>query len=196
MGQEDAGRAWGYIEEALTIWRDLEDHANAAIALGNLGNLAWNRGDVKGGRASYEEALMIQRTLGNKYGAAVMLVNLGEIACEQGDFQLAYQRLSDCLCLCRDIGDRRQAAYGFGALAELAQVRGEAGRASRLLGAAVSLREAIGHVLSPATRAEHERRVDELRSSLGEEAFERAFTAGRALSWEQAIVYALEEGGD
>jgi len=38
--------------------------------------------------------------------------------------------------------------------------------------------------------------VARVRAALGEQAFETAWTEGRALTLEQAIAYALEEGSD
>jgi hypothetical protein len=73
-------------------------------------------------------------------------------------------------------------------------VHGDNDRAARLDGAADALRGAIGSPLPPNEQCEHERRLSELRAALGDGTFERAFTAGRALTWEQAVAYALEGG--
>ena len=67
-----------------------------------------------------------------------------------------------------------------------------AGCVERRGGATTALRQLIGMPLPPQDGARQERWLRELRASLGEEAFERAFAAGRALSWEQAIALALE----
>jgi hypothetical protein len=78
-------------------------------------------------------------------------------------------------------------------LAAVAQERPEPERAARLLGAATGLRETLRHSLPPPERSANERRMQDFRAILGEEAFERACAAGRAIPWEQAIAYALED---
>jgi non-specific serine/threonine protein kinase len=60
-----------------------------------------------------------------------------------------------------------------------------------LFGSAEALREAIDNPLSPAEGAEHEAAVVAARARLPEEAFTTAWAAGRAMSLEQAIEYAL-----
>jgi hypothetical protein len=64
-------------------------------------------------------------------------------------------------------------------------------RAARLWGAAAALREQIGAPMWPIDRPEYERRVAACHTALGDEAFEAAWQAGRALSWEQAADAAL-----
>jgi hypothetical protein len=66
-------------------------------------------------------------------------------------------------------------------------------RAARLLGASESLCESLGTPLSPGERDEYERYVITARHGLGHEAFAAAWEAGRAVTWEAAVAYALEE---
>jgi hypothetical protein len=68
--------------------------------------------------------------------------------------------------------------------------------AARLWGAADALRESLGAPLPPHERDEAVREREGLRQALGEEAFAAAFAEGRAMNWERAIAYALEEMGE
>jgi hypothetical protein len=63
---------------------------------------------------------------------------------------------------------------------------------SRVFGAAEALREAQGRPLPPVERADYEREVGAVRAVLGEEAFAAAWAAGRAMTLEQVILFALE----
>ncbi len=70
-------------------------------------------------------------------------------------------------------------------------------RAVRVLGAAVALREEVGTAIYAGLRHAHAASVSAARTALGEEAFEAAWMAGRALPIEAAIAEALamsEEG--
>ena len=61
-----------------------------------------------------------------------------------------------------------------------------------LFGAAEKLLEAIGTHLDGMDRAEADRDIAVTRRRLGNEAFESAWAAGRAMSLENAIAFALE----
>ena len=62
-----------------------------------------------------------------------------------------------------------------------------------VLGAVEALLESIGAVLDIVVREPYERAVAAARAELGDEAFEKAWQEGRAMSMEQAIQYALHE---
>jgi hypothetical protein len=72
-------------------------------------------------------------------------------------------------------------------LARVAVAQGRMGRAARLCGAAVALREDMGWPLPPAKRAEHDRTVAAAREALGEEAYAAAWARGHELSLEEVI---------
>lgn len=63
--------------------------------------------------------------------------------------------------------------------------------APRLWGATEALREQIGAVMFPVDRPEYERRVALAHAQCNPDAWELAWAAGRALSWEQAADEAL-----
>jgi tetratricopeptide (TPR) repeat protein len=181
-------------EEALAISGELGDRIGEATALGNLGIVAKAQGDWERARACYEESLAIRRALGERRGTVVALINLGELACEQGDFGTALSLLREGLHHCREFGDRRDAAAGLQELGELFEAMGNLTRAAQLQGAAASLRDSLAAPVPPSERPALDRHLSALRAALGEEAFEVAYAAGRARSWEQAIAYTLEEG--
>ena len=64
--------------------------------------------------------------------------------------------------------------------------------AAQLFGAAEALRELIGKPLTRAQQANHDRDVATVQQRLDPEAFAAAWAAGRAMTLEQAIAYALE----
>jgi len=71
------------------------------------------------------------------------------------------------------------------------QGQSQSSRAARLGGAASALRESIGSPRSPAEQEEIDQQVAAVREALGEAAFAAAWDAGRAMTWEQAVEYAL-----
>ena len=70
-------------------------------------------------------------------------------------------------------------------------LRGQPQRAVRLLGAAATLRTAIGVPILLPDRADHERALAVTHGVMGEDAFAMAWAAGQGLPVEQAIAEAL-----
>ena len=77
----------------------------------------------------------------------------------------------------------------------MAEIVGEMGsdeRAARLFGAAEAIREAAGLSISKALLLDHERPIVRVMQILGQEAFDRAWAEGRAMTAEEALAFALE----
>jgi hypothetical protein len=75
--------------------------------------------------------------------------------------------------------------------AALAVQHSEPATGARLWGAAAALRAQIGAPMWPVDRPEYERRVAACHAALGDAAFDAAWAAGQALTWEQAADEAI-----
>jgi hypothetical protein len=101
----------------------------------------------------------------------------------------------ESLVLSRKLHDKSHIAFCLAALAGVIQSAGSAGqatRAARLFGAAEMLLESLDAVLDPGGCLEYDSGLAATRTQLGEEAFEEARAEGRAMTFEQAVEYALE----
>ena len=125
------------------------------------------------------------------------LHNLGYVAHAQGHEGRAIARFTESLQLFQERGNKRGMAECLMGLAAVAVTQSQQPegcvRAARLLGAAEAQCEAIGAALWPPDRLEHERTVAAVQGALGEAACVAAWAAGRAMTLEQAIAYALED---
>lgn len=193
LDQSDYAGARTYGEKALGLWRQLKDEWGTAMTLGNLGDVAASQGDLAGAQAWFEEGLALKRKLGDKQGIASILANWGALSVERGELTAAQHQLAECLALCRELGTRHESTLALDGLARLALRRAQASRAALLHGAADALRDDIGAPITPDQQPEHERQLSRVRAALGEDAFEAAFAAGRALSWKEVIDRGLEE---
>jgi hypothetical protein len=81
----------------------------------------------------------------------------------------------------------------FKGIAIVLAAQGSLARATRLWGAAHSLREHIGAPLPANEQETYERQIEQARFVLGKETFTAIWEKGLALTWEQAATYALEE---
>jgi hypothetical protein len=114
------------------------------------------------------------------------------VARSQGNYEGARALYEESLGIFRPTGEQRGIAAVLEGLAGIAAAADQAERAARLFGAAAALRAAIATPLAPGERADYDRYVAATHAALGEEAFAAAWAAGRALSVDQAITFALE----
>jgi predicted ATPase/DNA-binding SARP family transcriptional activator len=190
--QDDYERAVSLYEESAALFRSAGDKMRLAAVLGNLGAVANYQGDYERGRPLVEEALALHREFGAKDDIAMTLHNLGSVAVQEGRYSDGAALLHESLEMSRDIAYKEQAAYTLSRLAELASLQDDRERAARLLGAADAVFEDLGVPLYGDERDIYERTVEDLRSHLGDDAFESKRSEGRALGIERAIEQALE----
>ncbi len=119
------------------------------------------------------------------------LVSLGDVAAEQGDRDAARAWYVESLQISRELGETARIPRILESLAVIAALDGDAGRALRLAGAASTLRDEIGVGLTPAQHARIDGALGAVQWGLGEEARTAAWQAGRAMSLEEAVQYAL-----
>jgi predicted ATPase/class 3 adenylate cyclase len=184
--------AQALFEESLTIRREIGDQRGIGFSLSGLGEVARRRGDAELAGALHEESLALRRELGDKYGTASALACLGTLARAQGDLERATLLYADSLALFRDLGDRAGVVTCLEGLASVAAARGDGALAVRLIASAEAQREALGLVVPPCDRAEHERILSLARALLDETAFAAARAEGRALAPEQAVAMAQQ----
>ncbi len=194
QAQGDYAAARSLHEESLAIERELGHKHGIAGSVHNLGELARRQGDYGTARALYEEALTINREIGNRAWEAENLRELGLVAEEEGDYAAAEALVKESLAIKEDLGEKRGIAASMEALARVYGGQGQPERRARLFGAAEALRASIGAPIPPADRDEYDGEVAAVRAALTKEACEAAWAAGRAMTLEEAVDYALEEG--
>jgi predicted ATPase/DNA-binding SARP family transcriptional activator len=190
-GEADTARALS--EESLALMRERGDRAGISQNLCNLGHLALLRGDESEARRLWEESRAIDQALGTWDSYA--LCGLGDLAIRRGDYAEAQRLRGEVLRERQEIGYEFGVAVTLENLAWLAAARAEPERAVRLWAAAAARREALGARPHPRVRAEHHAALSALRATLGEEAFGAAFDEGQRLTRDEAVTYALQDGG-
>jgi tetratricopeptide (TPR) repeat protein len=191
--EEDGAAARALYEEGLLLARALNDRALIALALNNLGEAARWQGDYDRAVGLYAESLQLHRDLGNRPEIPRLLHNLGYVALLRDDPEQAYAHFRTSVEMFGELGMARGVAEGLAGFAALAAAVGRPEHAARLWGAAEALHETVGTPTWPADRREHDRYQALLRSQLDEHDRAAAWSAGRALTMEQAIALALED---
>jgi len=179
------------LEGALAINRVLGNRGGIAEVLNSLGAVASNEKMIERAIALYGESLQIARELGDTWRIASRLGNLAEVTMYHGQIDEAASMHQESLALWLRMGDRRSIAEGLEMFVETLCAQNRMQLAARLLGAVEALREEIGCPRPPVDAEVIGQAIDATRSSLGEEAFARAWSEGRSLSDAQAVAQAI-----
>lgn len=163
-------------------------------ALHNLGHVAWFQGEYAFARERLEESLAAARDADELWMIPSTQAALGHVAIDQGDLDSARSQFRQSLDASRARGNQIQLIDALEGLARTGAVRGSPVVTVRVLGAASTIREAIGVTRSTSERTFFEPIVARLRTAIGEDAFTRAWTVGRSLWVEDAIVEAIALG--
>jgi predicted ATPase/DNA-binding CsgD family transcriptional regulator len=184
--------AIAYFEEALPLSRTLAYMTPLSRTLSTLGGTVYLRGDLPRATALLNEGLALALSLNNPYMTSFILAQLGMVALAEGRPEQAEVLLRDGLAHARQGNFPFIIIWLTVELSRALSARGEFVRAATLLGAAESLRERFAVVPVGWRRTSLDLAVTAARTGLGEGAFERAWTAGQAMSLAETIDYALE----
>jgi non-specific serine/threonine protein kinase len=201
------------LEQALALFRDLDEPVWVADVLGYLGEMDEVRGAHDEATARYEEALAIWRRLEHPSGIAASLMDLAREAYYRDDTATALTQLRECLARLWQLRDPFQLGRCLWDIGRIALGTGQTEQAVRLLAATDALYGASGiarldaavgageerqHVALDAShvgmwnqnRAVFARLANPAREAMGEAAFAAAWAAGRELSLQEAIAEA------
>jgi predicted ATPase/class 3 adenylate cyclase len=188
---DTAARLW---EDSAGLARRGGQRLELAIALYNLGHVARLKGEIGRAQTYFEESQANFRELGDVQGQAGTLSGLVEIAAERGDLARALSMLAVVMELYTRIRYVAGLLDSLELCATLVERQGEAEAAARLWGARQTLGGELGRESDhPLEVAAHDETVARVRSALGDEAFERAWEAGCAMTLEGAVAFALEQ---
>jgi non-specific serine/threonine protein kinase len=185
---DDARRLYG---EALTESRRGDLWWPAALAYTNLGVLADLERDHAEAAEMLEQCVAIAREGGDEWMEAAGLTNLGRATRHAGDLDRACACQAEALAIYARLRNSWGIAVCLDAFAALAATEGRYARAARLFGAEEALRVRGGIALWQAIRADHDAAVEATASALGEREWARAWSAGQALTQDEAIAEAL-----
>ncbi len=183
---QEAQRAF---QESLDVLQD-NNGWGVAQTLYGFGNLARVRRDHSAAIGHFRSALILYREIDARPEIARCLAGIGWVALSQGDLELASASLTESLELSQATGQRLAMARGLEAFAMLAVAGGDPARAAKLEGAALALREAIGHVPSSLARSRLADLLEAARRQLGPAVAEVLLAEGAAMTAHEAVGFA------
>ncbi|MFD9667291.1 ATP-binding protein [Rhodococcus sp. NPDC059968] len=169
------------------LMRLIEDLVGLELASGLLGDMAR-------AIACKEEVLAITELYGESVQRACSLWAFA-LAVWQTDHMHASRLLEQSVRLARVVDDRLNAAMSLEALAWIAAADHLGRRAAVLLGAAAALSQTVvgAPIAVPTLLTYHDECVRQARRALGVQVFDEEVRHGEAMTFENALAYALDE---
>jgi tetratricopeptide (TPR) repeat protein len=143
--QCDYDRAREQLQEALALYRLLEDDRGVASASQMLGSIARERGEYERCEALHEESLNLYRKLGDEIGEARSLNYLAYVAWLQGKHERARELCEETLVRFRGLGDNEVVAWALISQGAAALYGGPRSSARALLEESRARSEEVGY---------------------------------------------------
>jgi tetratricopeptide (TPR) repeat protein len=181
--REDFDRARDLLEEALGLAEGMGDRQGvirAHVALGQVARLGPHDFSIAEGHLL--AALATARQLGIVPSIHETLFQLGLLAWDKGDKDECERRMCESVAVLQGTDVVVRAVLPLVVVAELVFARGEAELAARLLGGAAALAGGEGEAGDEGIEI-----GGEVRTSLGDEAYDELWAEGRALSFPQLV---------
>jgi predicted ATPase len=185
QGERTAARC--HLEASLALARQLEHKGQLYAVLTALAELHRVEGNLDAAELLYEESLMLARASGDRVYSVDCLSNLAVLSIDRGLGGRARGMLLAALAIVEEIGWKNEGQAVVENSAGLAACLGEWKCAARFYGAAEAQREQMRAHRDPADEAFLTPLIARARAALDAAAFAAAESAGRALSYEEAM---------
>jgi predicted ATPase/DNA-binding SARP family transcriptional activator len=187
----DAEQAIPLYEESAALLRHLGHEYELGTVVSNLGVCLMSLGRLEEAEKLYTEAVALCRASGRAEQLVISLFNLGRVSMLRDRPEPAAAWFQEALEAARELGYREMIAYCLKGIGEVWAVRGKAEPAARLIGASDRLFGELGAHVEASEQATYVRTVDELRSRLGDHAYDAAHAEGQSTPLEESLSLAL-----
>ncbi|MEZ4529968.1 MAG: helix-turn-helix domain-containing protein [Thermomicrobiales bacterium] len=188
--ENDYQRKLVLCQEAVPCFQAVGAMNYLALMLVEIGSAYQQLGDSANAAASIDQGIALMRTTGDDWALGMTTGIRGDLSLAEADHLLAAQMYRESIQLSRQTNDERTVLFAVNGLARLALQLGEAGRATRLLSAAMARRNNWAD--APATTSHlFDDAVASAESALGTDAFRHEWAIGSAESFETTLADAL-----
>jgi tetratricopeptide (TPR) repeat protein len=191
---KDLDWARALLTEGLARAEEAGDRTLTAEMRAVLARIDLYGGDLAAARGPIMAAIDVHRATGARRLVAINLNRLAVVELLLGELDAAREHFREGLTMVSEAGSLVTSMPSLRGFAEIAGRRGQHQRAARLIGAVARIRDQVGGGSAPQLMAVWGDAEEEARRRLGDEAFERARAEGYAMSSEEAVAYALEDG--
>jgi DNA-binding CsgD family transcriptional regulator/tetratricopeptide (TPR) repeat protein len=149
--QNEFVEAQTHLEQALALFRQVDDQMGVADALHWLGHLALGQGDYGRSRAIFQDSYTRLKDFGDQVSLTLLLSDLGLVSYLQEDYAMARAYSDQGMALCRKIGSKFGMAKTLNLLGDLARCEGDNESADALYQDSLSLFKELGSSQITAT---------------------------------------------
>ena len=189
----DLDTASRLIEESIRLSEDAGLPGQVADAYEVRGFLAAYSGHYEEARLWFEKSIDSYRVVEADFNILLNKSNLAHLERQFGHHQQALERYRETIVGFRNVGQPGAVAHQLECFGFLAMAGDQNERALKLFAAADALREKVGSPMTSEEQAYFDEQIKVLRQKIAAQQFNRIWTAGHALSMEQALAFALEE---
>jgi tetratricopeptide (TPR) repeat protein len=188
----DYAAAQRYAQEQLQIDETLGNQAGIINALHLLGNAASVEGNYVAAQLLYEQSIRLCQETDDRLLLPHNFHRLGLTLIRLGEYDRVQICFEQALTLYHERDDVNGVAKTLHAFANLAMAQGRAEKAFALMGAASALRDPIQRHRGLSPREVEELDIEAAaRQMLGPEVAAKAWSAGQAMTRQEAVTYAL-----
>ena len=182
------------LRRALEVTQGHPDLAGRSHALHVLGVALQMSGDLEGARDVMTERIRIARETGNEFVVWVESANLSMVERQLGNLDEGARLSRTSLAIVHRQGDELAMPWVLNGLAAVLAAGGDHDRAATILGAAEAMLARAGGEWPPDERQQYEGTLAILTAALTPEELAARRARGAAMTMDEAVAYALDEG--
>ncbi len=137
--QGEFATAQHYLNQSLSLYRELDDKWGIGTALNALAVNARDQGDYAAAQMSFENSLIFWRAVSDRVSTARGLHNLANVLRIRGDYSGAQAAAREATTIFEALGDRSGAAWSINQQGDIAREQGDVPAARELYERALSL---------------------------------------------------------
>jgi predicted ATPase len=180
-------------EKSLDVCRNTESSRSSicALALTFLSEIAMQHSAMQSAHELIDRSLILSKNSGLSWCIELGCFVSGLLGLQEGEIESAALNFRESLLLQQSLKENWSSLRLLEAVAALLVMRGELLGAARLYGATDHIRISLNIPQMPIYRSQHKDSLAGLKRQLDPPALAEAWSAGQALSLDQAVVYAL-----
>lgn len=197
---ELARRLWvaGRLEDAIHLLERMKglspgNRAVESAALGNLGLICEDQGELDKALGFHEEALALARKIGSPDGVALALAGIGSVCVRKDESDKALKYLEEALAINRKCGYKEGVATSLGNIGVVYGIKEEPDKALRYHMESLAIHREIGHQLGVANQLGN---IGSMYRAKGEpdkalKNLEEALAIHREIGYQQGVALSL-----
>jgi tetratricopeptide (TPR) repeat protein len=185
--QDNYARAGELLEEVLALRRKLGNPKNILSTLNNLAIVAQHLGQLDRAEALYREKVELCQASNDERSLGHALHGLGELRMARADYASALAFFRQSVEIRHRLGHLPDLSNSLVMTAIVLHRLGKPITAVQLISASDKLRRETGAAPIPATQAEIENSLNQMRTQIDIAAFEQVWADGQRLSVDEAV---------